>query len=91
MKHLIDLATAPAVPHGEVCLYSVAMTLRGNTDGSAEGTASVEELRACADYIQRRLDNWQPGRSESDEHLRLFIKSALAESLPVLLRWETVR
>lgn len=89
MKSLLDLATTPAVMHGGVCLYSVAMTLRGNIDGSAEGTASLEELRACADYLQRRLDRWEPRRrTDSDEHLRRFIEAALAESLPTLLSWE---
>jgi hypothetical protein len=75
----IDLAGRLGDP---ICVYGLTMMLRGNADGSAEGTATTEELISAADYIKVRLDNWGPTPLVRDSHsaFQLFLSLVLSET-----------
>ena len=65
----------------EIDLYSVAMNLRGNADGSAEGTDDPESLRIQWRYLQLRLRCWsERWSSGSDTALRAFFVAVLEET-----------
>lgn len=74
-----DLSAAPVAPHGGVCLYGLAMTLRGDADGSAELCATPAELEAAADYLEARLAAWGQSRSDSEAAFYMFLCHCLSE------------
>jgi hypothetical protein len=65
----------------EIDLYALAMNLRGNADGSAEGTDDAESLRVQWRYLQLRLRCWSDLWSRgSDSALRSFFVAVLEET-----------
>jgi hypothetical protein len=78
----------PIVPNPYVCLYSLAMTLRGEADGSAPLCSTDLELRQHMAYLRARLDLWGESKSASEAHFRAFLEAValeIAESAPWIL------
>ncbi len=64
------------------CIYNVAIALRSNADGSAEGTASATELVLYADYLVIRNQQWVECSRDppSDNAIRALIGFVLVET-----------
>ena len=81
-KALVGTSPALVLLRGAVAEALRDAYLVGNADGSAEGTATAEELISTADYIKVRLDNWGPTPLVCDSHsaFRLFLSLVLSET-----------
>lgn len=67
-------------PDPDICLYGLAMALRSEADGSAEGCTTHAECIAIRDYLLRRLANWRPNRAESERHFQDFLLACVREA-----------
>jgi hypothetical protein len=77
---------ANPVPDPDLDLYALAMTLRGCADGSAEGTATADELLLIGQYINARLRCWGDDRSRSEAAFHDFLLAVMAETAS--FRWK---
>lgn len=74
-------------PVGDVDLYQLAMTLRGNANGSADGTAGADELVLMFDVLTARVEHWADPRGvASDAALLQFFVCVLAETSSIIQR-----
>lgn len=77
---MTEWSTIPAGFHPPICLYGVAMSIRGELDGSSEGCTPWEELRPMWDYLRRRCDEWGPSTRASEAAFLVFLECVLAET-----------
>lgn len=80
MSRFSHLADRPAFPDPDVDLYALAMALRSEADGSAEGSLWGDEPKEIRAYLERRLEAWGADRSESEALFRQFLVACIAES-----------
>lgn len=78
---LMSLSPECARPTGEVCIYTLAMALRGARDGSS-GPLQDDTGALYRAYLTARLERWGESRSKSEGLFREFIAACLDESTP---------
>lgn len=80
LHDVADYDNLPVSPNPDVCLYSLAMALRGEADGSAHLCLSPGEPVKIRDYLKRRLAVWGGCRSASERHFQLFLEGCIEEA-----------
>lgn len=79
---LRQLQNAPLAPHADICLYGLAMEVRGAADGSCDPAQPQGYYAEAVKYIRARChtDVWGKSRSLSEARFRNFLLHACREA-----------
>lgn len=79
---LRQLQNAPLSPNADICLYGLAMEVRGAADRPCDPVQPKGYYAEAVKYIRARcdLDVWGKSRSPSEALFRFFLLSACSEA-----------